>query len=131
MKPPTKWTLALALATLSLAAMAAPALGRTTTFRTPSGNIGCLYSSTAGPGAFLRCDVRNTGDFAFVLRRRGAGRKVRATDTVFDPAARVLRYGAVRDFGPFRCRSRRAGLGCRTRANGHGFFLSRQRQKTF
>ena len=118
---------ALVLPTLGAAA----ASGATRSFRTPSDVTHCLYSTSGGPGPFLRCDVRGTGDTAFVLKRRGRGRRIRATDTVRDPEARILRYGSARNFGPFRCRSRRSGLTCRTRANGHGFRLSRQRQQVF
>jgi hypothetical protein len=122
-----------AVLTVSLMLLAVPATaaGKTRAFRTPSGNVACLYSSTGGPGAFLRCDVFSEGDVAYRLRRRGHGRRIRVTDSVSDPSARVLRYGRARNFGPFRCRSRVRGLTCRTRANGHGFFVSRERQRTF
>jgi hypothetical protein len=120
---------ALAVAVLTLCA--APALGSMRSFRVPSGKIGCLYSSSGGPGAFIRCDVLTLNDVGFVVRTKGKGRRVRVTDTVANPKAKVLRYGSVRNFGPFRCRSRRSGLTCRTRANGHGFTLSRRRQRVF
>lgn len=122
-----------AVLTASLVLLAAPAsvAGKTRSFRTPSGNIACLYSSTGGPGAFLRCDVLSEGDVAYRLKRRGHGRRIRVTDSVNDPRAWVLRYGRARAFGPFRCRSRVRGLTCRTRANGHGFFVSRERQRAF
>ena len=110
---------------------AASASGASRSFRMPSNTIHCLHLTTGGPGVLLRCDVRGTGDTAFVLKRRGRGRRIRATDTVANPKAPVLRYGSTRDFGPFRCRSRRSGLTCRTRANGHGFRLSRERQEVF
>jgi hypothetical protein len=128
-KHPVLIAVAVALVLLSLGAAAAS--GATRSFRTPSGITHCLYSTKGGPGPFLRCDVRGTGDTAFVLKQRGRGRRIRATDTVRNPEARVLRYGSVRNFGPFRCRSRRSGLTCRTRANGHGFRLSRKRQEVF
>jgi hypothetical protein len=47
-----------------------------------------------------------------------------------DPKAKVLAYGASRTLGPFKCASRTTGLRCTTRA-GHGFELSRSRQKLF
>lgn len=122
---------AVAVAVGVLALVAPPALGSTRSFHTPSGNIACLYSSRGGPGAFIRCDVLSLNDVAFVLKGKGRARRIRATDTVNDPRGKVLPYGSARDFGPFRCRSRTTGLTCRTRANGHGFTLSRERQRAF
>jgi hypothetical protein len=45
--------------------------------------------------------------------------------------ARILRYGQTLAVGYFRCRSRVAGLTCISRHSGHGFFLSRTRQRTY
>jgi hypothetical protein len=45
--------------------------------------------------------------------------------------ARVLKYGHSRRFGRYTCKSRRSGLTCKNRLNGHGFTLSRARQKVF
>jgi uncharacterized protein DUF6636 len=117
------------LAAAALLVAAGDALARDRTFRTPSHNIGCLYATTGG--VYLRCDVRSAGDAAWILSRRGRGRRVHATDTVYSPHARVLSYGHSLALGPFTCTSRRAGLTCRNRRNGHGFFLSRGRQRVF
>jgi hypothetical protein len=123
--------LTVALAALLVLAAAAPASAATRRFQTPSHNIVCLYGSKGGPGPHLRCDVLSLNDTGFRLDRRHRGRRVRVTDTVNDPRAPVLRYGSSRRFGPFRCTSRRTGLTCRSRVSGHGFFLSRARQRVF
>ena len=68
-------------------------------------------------------------DTAFTLDRRHRGRRVHVTDAV--PAGRVLAYGRSVRLGPFRCRSRTTGLTCRSRPSGHGFALSRERQRVF
>jgi hypothetical protein len=114
-------------------------------FRTPSGNIGCLYAAgLAGPAA-LRCDVRSRlqnptptrppgcdvdwGD-SLSMRRTGRASLTCHGDTVFDPRARVLAYGTRWSRGGLTCTSQTAGLRC-TNAAGHGFFLSRESWKTF
>ena len=111
------------------------------TFKTPSGNIGCLYDSSP---AYLRCDIgsglrpvpaRPKGcelDWGFSLNmgRTGRARVTCAGDTALDPRAKVLRYGTSWRRGPFRCTSRTAGLTCRNAA-GHGWFMSRQSWRRF
>jgi hypothetical protein len=110
-------------------------------FRTPSDQIGCVYQT--GP-RYLRCDVMyrtrfngtkqcgEVGDAgqAFAMRPRGGTRLLCASDTVFQPGSRVMRYGTTRRFGPFRCHLSQSGLRCTNRA-GHGWFLSRDRQRMF
>jgi hypothetical protein len=50
-------------------------------------------------------------------------------DTVQNPDASDLRYGKAKRFGPFTCKVRRSrGMRC-TSKTGHGFELSRKRQK--
>jgi hypothetical protein len=116
-----------ALLTLAvLALVPAAAQARQRAFHTPSGNIACLYRSG---GPVLRCDVHSLNDTAFTLDRSHRGRRVHVTDAV--PAGRVLRYGAKLSLGPFRCTSRTSGLTCRSAPSGHGFRLSRERQRTF
>jgi hypothetical protein len=124
--------LAIVVALLVALAVPATADARTRQFRSPSSNIGCLWSSSGGPGPFIRCDVRSEGDNGgFFLKRRGKAYRRHITDTVFSSDARVLRYGRSRRFGRYTCKSRRSGLTCRNRRNGHGFKLSRQRQRLF
>src|SRR3954469_5705986 len=121
-----------AIAVLALAlALPAGASAKFRQFQTPSGNIGCAYSSSGGPGPFIRCDVLSLNDVGYFLKRRGKAKRHHVTDTVADPNAKVLRSGHSRRFGRYACRSRRSGLTCKNRRNGHGFKLSRQKRKLF
>jgi hypothetical protein len=56
---------------------------------------------------------------------------VKVTDAVGDPHSPVLAYGTIRASGRFTCTSRTTGLTCRDRPSGHGFEVSRQRQRLF
>jgi Family of unknown function (DUF6636) len=113
-------------------------------FRTPSGNIGCVYATGFGKGASLRCDIRSGlkpkparpkncdldwGD-SYELGVTGRAYVTCHGDTAIDPHARVLRYGTTWKKNGFACTSKRTGLRCRNRS-GHGFFMSRQRSYRF
>ena len=106
-------------------------------FRSPSGNIGCMYLD-----GFLRCDVaevsnrqpRPPADCEFgwgqaFEMERGSRRAARIChgDTVLDPGAPVLRYGASWEGGGFSCLSSERGISCRN-ARGAGWDLSRRAQ---
>jgi hypothetical protein len=132
------------VAVLALA-LATPAQAILVQFRTPTSNIGCVYSSEPGrAGPYLRCDIlsglkpkpaRPRGctldwTFGFQMNRTGRARTVCAGDTAVDRHAKVLRYGHKWSAGGFSCASRRTGLRCRNRS-GHGFFLSRTRSFRF
>ena len=132
--------IASALAVIAVLGLAPSAGAASVNFRTPSGRIYCAY--TTGP-TFLRCDTLyqtrfsgtrecSQGDFGqgFGMTETGRGRPLCISDSVYDRKAKVLRYGASRSFGPFRCTSRRTGLTCRN-PRGHGWVLSRQTQKVF
>lgn len=119
---------ALAAAALTLAAPAA-AQAEIAPFVTPSKQIFCAYISDGG--GQIRCDPRFLNDRGFLLTTSGKARKIKITDTIADPEAPVLAYGKTFRRGPFRCTSRRAGLTCEHRSNGHGFFLSRERQRVY
>jgi hypothetical protein len=123
-------------------ALAAPAQAIVTQFRTPSSNIGCVFS--ADPrlgGTYLRCDILSglkpkpkrtcrldlTG---FQLAPRGRATVVCAGDTAVNTHARALRYGSTWSRAGFTCTSKKAGLRCRNRS-GHGFFLSRAHSYRF
>jgi hypothetical protein len=122
-------------------ASAAPASAATASFfRTPSGLIRCAY--TTGP-TFLRCDTQYRtrfsgtkrcveGDYGqgFGMTKTGRSRPLCISDSVYNRAAKVLRYGATRRYGPFVCRSRRTGLTC-TNRRGHGWTLARETQRVF
>jgi hypothetical protein len=139
-----KWSLPAALAA-SVLALAAPAALATpskyVSFRTPSGNIHCLYVDDPH---YLRCDIRSGlrprprtprgcdleyGD-SISMRRTGRAGLVCHGDTTFDPRGRVVRYGSTLRVGPFRCISRTTGLTC-SNASGRGFFLSRESYRLF
>jgi len=122
----------LLLGTALAASAAMPAGAATRSFRTPSKNIVCVYSSSPQSGPSIRCDVLSLNDVGFILDRRHRGKRIRITDTAADVnRARILRYGHSRRFGVFRCTSRRSGLTCRSRTSRHGFELSRQSQRLF
>jgi hypothetical protein len=116
------------LVLVALAAVPPAASAGTRRFVMPSKRIACLYDSRP---AYLRCDALFLNDVGYVLQRHGRGRRVHVTDTVADSRAPVLGYGRRLRLGPFTCASRRTGLTCRTRATGHGFFISRERRKVF
>lgn len=119
--------LAAALAALLLPAAAEAAVK---TFRSPSGQLGCMYYNDPDVPASVRCEWTGGNDRAVVVERTGKGKRIRITDTVMDPGARVLPYGTTRRYGPIRCTSRRTGITCKNRA-GHGFTVSVQARKVF
>jgi hypothetical protein len=110
-------------------------------FSSPSRSIGCLYTSTSD-GKSLRCDLAHVDhpkpkpascefDYgqAFGLNPTGRAKRLCYSDTVMNASAPVLAYGKTRRFGPFTCRVHRTrGMRCTSRT-GHGFRLSRHRQK--
>jgi len=113
-------------------------------FRTPSGNIYCAYSSGLGSPTSLRCDIRSHLHPAPKPRRCvegvygesvGMSRTSHAavlciSDTVVSPGARVLAYGASWSRSGFRCVSRATGLTC-TNTRGHGWLLSRESWRVY
>ena len=133
------------LVTVLALALAAPAQAILVQFRTPTANIGCVYSSEAGRyGPYLRCDIlsglrpkprRPKGctldwTFGFQMSRTGPARTVCAGDTAVDKRAEVLRYGTRWSRGDFTCTSRRTGLRCRN-GSRHGWVLSRAHSYRF
>jgi hypothetical protein len=132
-------TVLLAALTLSGTAGAATVVS----FRTPTGNIGCVFASGLGP-TNLRCDIRSRprpqpprphgcdldwGD-SYTLGVRGRALVTCHGDTAVLPDSRVLKYGSRWARSGFTCESRLTGLRCRNRS-GHGFFLSRARSYSF
>ena len=110
-------------------------------FRSPSGNIGCmLIAGTA------RCDIERRSwrppprpkdcpgvvDFGqgIEIATSGAARFVCAGDTARDPAAPTLAYGSSSEADGFTCESATSGVACK-RADGHGFFISIQSYRLF
>ena len=119
------------LAVAATAAVPAAADAAYKPFRSPSGAIHCAYLSGSGVKPMIRCDPKFLNDRAAVVAVRGKAKFVDVTDTVADPESPVLAYGKTRRFGKLRCTSRRSGMTCKSTASGHGFFLSREKRRTF
>ena len=109
----------------------------------PSGKIFCAYSDFDGHRE-LRCDITGMqnepaphpascefdyGSY-FGLTPYGKAKRLCVSDTPMDPSFKKLAYGTTWKRGPFTCRSRRTNLRC-TNRGGHGFELSRAKQRLF
>jgi hypothetical protein len=128
-------------------AVALPASGSTiVSFRTPTGNIGCVFSAglDGAEKPTVRCDIRSRlrpepkapkscpldyGD-SIQVSRLGRAILVCHGDTAIDPGSRVLQYGHTFRRDGLSCTSRFDGLTCSNRS-GHGFFMSRQSWRVF
>ncbi|MFT4151446.1 MAG: hypothetical protein QM656_14700 [Paracoccaceae bacterium] len=121
--------------------LASPAAAQDITFRSPTGNIGCMFITGNWTG--VRCDLRDFSPsyrrpadceqdwgFAFEVGLTGPGTPICAGDTVMDPGAGVLDYGRSINVGSLSCTSARTGMTCMN-AQGHGFTVSRARQTAF
>src|SRR4051794_14346071 len=99
-------------------------------FRSPSGNITCVMSTT--DGTFAQCELRSMPvKGGFMLPPRG---RVRRYDVGGDDLAGrrfVLQYGQSRRLRRYRCTSRERGMTCRNIRSHHGFFLSRGHQRSW
>jgi hypothetical protein len=111
------------------------------TFRSPSGNIGCVMFDGGA-----RCDIRKRDwsppvrpancskevDFGQGLQvsSHGEASFVCAGDTALDPTASALAYGTASRIGASECISRTGGVTCVNQA-GHGFFISIQSYRIF
>jgi len=113
-------------------------------FRSPSGNIKCLY--VPGRPGILRCEIRQA-DYAKTLQNRcmagpsvdwhgwelsptGKALVTCSGGILYNPGSQkptyvTLPYGKSWRQGAFTCISRITGVTCRNRA-GHGLFISRQ-----
>lgn len=122
-------------------AAALPAAAQDIGFRSPTGNIHCLFIT--GDWTTVRCDLREftpsytrpqdcdlDWGYAFEVGLTGAGQPLCAGDTVIDPAAPVLHYGQSVNVGSLSCSSAKTGMTCVNR-EGHGFTVSRARQQAF
>jgi hypothetical protein len=99
-------------------------------FRSPSGKIGCAFYSDAETPRFVRCDWSGGNDRGVTLKESGKGKRVKVTDTVMSPEAKILAYGKSTKFGRLRCTSRRTGITCRNEQD-HGFTVSSEKQRVF
>lgn len=122
-------------------AVALIVVNQLTLFQTPSGNIACLISD-ANPyeEASVRCDVHINSwtppprpvdceeeyGQSVVVGTTQAPHFACVGDTVYDPSARVLRYGQSLRAGPITCSSRSAGMQCVSARTGRGFEVSRR-----
>ena len=125
-------TLLVAGITIVSRTIAAAAASRGT-WHTPSRNIVCRPWWFYG---YVNCvvlsETTRRGQRHFYVRYKGRARSYFAR-THWKPTGHVLEYGEfwISGHGTYvKCRSRRKGLTCRNFA-GHGFFLSRQRQRLF
>jgi hypothetical protein len=111
-------------------------------FRSPTGNIGCVLID-----GDARCDIAQRSwsppkrpascpsivDFGQGLEMQATGDPgfVCAGDTSRDPSSPSLGYGIASKVGPFECVSRSSGMTCTRTTDGHGFFLSIQAYRIF
>ena len=128
-------------------AVALPASGSTIiSFRTPTGNIGCVFSAglDGAEKPTVRCDIRSRLrpepkapnscplDYGDSIQASRLGRAILVChgDTAIDPGSHVLQYGHTFRRDGLSCTSRFDGLTCSNRS-GHGFFMSRQSWRVF
>ena len=119
----------IAIAVLGVVPAAAAAAYRD--FRSPSGKLACAFYSDAGTPRTVRCEWDGANDRAVTLGETGKGRRIKATDTIRNPRAKVLAYGHSATFGHLRCTSRRSGITCRSTRSDHGFTISVDKQRVF
>ena len=104
-------------------------------FQTPSGNIVCNRGlpATGAPGlscVVFSASVPGKGQKTWTLKARGVPRVLNVMGNIGTDHVRVLAYGRSWQRGALTCVSRSGGLTCRN-AEGHGFALSRERQRVF
>lgn len=135
-----KWILLVALL-LGCNACGASAQASGNTFKTPSGNIFCYYSTD---DEVLRCDIAEYTNEQpeqpsdceldwggmFAMTAEGKAGRICAGDTVTDDRYPVLEYGSTWRRGNFRCMSERSGLRC-VNKTGSGWLLRRSSQELF
>jgi hypothetical protein len=114
-------------------------------FRSPSGNIKCLYQPVAP--AFLYCTIgaanyanklvaycaaapRGVDWAGFTLGKKSKGSVACSGGTLYEPSPQhpryvTLAYGNTWRRSVFTCSSRATGVTCRN-PNGHGMFISRE-----
>jgi hypothetical protein len=118
-------------------------------FRSPSGNIKCLYIPNVG---FMYCAIAKANyakkliaycaqpkigvDWAgFTLGKKGKGSVECSGGAMYDsstqhPSFVTLPYGKTWKRSVFSCRSRVTGVTCKN-PSGHGLFVSRQSWRAF
>lgn len=115
---------------------------RDTEFRSPSGGIHCMISQYDGE-RYVRCDIMDaTASYprpkdcdldwghAYGIEETGKGYMMCAGDTIgWNPVPTIPYGSSISDMG-FVCRSERTGMTCEN-GQGHGFTVSRKKQKLF
>jgi len=119
------------IAAAVLAALPASASGATRSFRSPTGKLGCMFYPDSDVPPQVRCEWKGANDRALVLDETRRGKRIKTTDTVFDPKAKPLAYGTSTKFGKLKCTSRTSGITCRSSKSGHGFMVSVDKQRVF
>ncbi|MBE2316650.1 hypothetical protein DVA67_011730 [Solirubrobacter sp. CPCC 204708] len=127
----SRFSVALALTLAGVAAAAAPADAALREFRSPTGKLACMFYSDERVPRQVRCEWRGGADRAVQLNETGKGRRIKITDTVFNPDAKPLAYGKSTTFGRLKCTSRRSGITCKSLRSGHGFTVSTTKQRVF
>jgi hypothetical protein len=128
----SRFTVASALlATGVLAAVPAPASAALRSFRSPTGKLACMFYSDTDVPRQVRCEWRGGNDRALLLNETAKGRRIKITDTVMDPRAKVLAYGKSTTFARLKCTSHTSGITCRSLRSGHGFTVSVSTQRVF
>jgi hypothetical protein len=124
-------SLAVLTATVLLAAAPAAASAAYRDFRSPSGQLACAFYSESKIPRTVRCEWDGANDVAVTLGETGRGKRIKATDTIRNPKAKVLAYGKGMNFGHLRCTSRKSGITCRSSRSDHGFTISVEKQRVF
>ncbi|HEY7629449.1 MAG TPA: DUF6636 domain-containing protein [Thermoleophilaceae bacterium] len=142
--------LALLLALVAVPASASAKKVTISYFKTPSGNIVCMYAAgLAGTQPFLDCAIKSglkpppprvkcrEGDPTDLFVDLGRTGRPHRPSCAGDPGplvgekqAQVLKYGHKFHHRGLRCGSAVKGLTCRN-VSGHGFFLSREHSRVF
>lgn len=109
-------------------------------FETPSGNIVCNAgplierTGTTSKAHALACVLFSQsgtrGQKTWYLRDSGRSGATFVIGNIATEGIGILHYGRTWRWHGFRCSSRILGLTCQNSA-GHGFFLSRERQRRF
>lgn len=133
-----RWTIVCAMAAVSVTA--AIAQGTPEGFRSPTGNIQCLFFDASAvrcsissvssrlPHRPADCELEWGHDFGLEAKSR-QGERLCVGDTIADNYP-ILPYGESARHGGVVCHSARKGVTC-TNVRGAGFELSRSLQRVF
>ena len=86
-------------------------------------------AQTSAPGPLRVAAAATTAPL--MLDETGKGKRIKITDTVFDPKAKPLAYGKSTKFGQPECTSRTTGITCTSTRSSHGFTVSIDKQRVF